>query len=467
MATKLKPKAKLRILLGTLMVLMIVEPFSPVSPTRADSFAAVFAYDPTTISQEVTISNIANTTQFTMTAAVAKAWANDTVYIEALFKDSTGTVLASKRNPTSGTTTLTSDSPIEMSVSLPSSDPDWSASISKVEVIVWGDDGEYWAGNYGIVVDWVKLEQTTSSGTSQLLENPEFANGDANWTSSMGWQACSGGGGAAVCITNGYAPSTSSPTTSVAPPTSSTTTTTTTTTTTSTTSTTTVAPASTTTAAPVGQSAIPRVSTTVAGAPQTTTTTTTAAPISTTTTSIPPSPNVAPGQATLSVGGKDVATTLTRKDNQLIISSGVMNAVISGRRADGSTAALDSDGNIRLDAGDQLLVDASGFNPESELEVWLFSTPLRLGTTSVQYSGTARATFTVPLGVETGKHGVVLTGVNPREERSIFSVGIMIGSKGGVSTIGKILIGLPISLAILIALAIPARRRRRRAAVPA
>jgi hypothetical protein len=448
----------------------VLEPFSPAAPLHADSFAAVFAYDPTTISQEVTVSNIANTTQFTMTAAVAKAWANDTVYIEALFKDSAGTVLASKRNPTSGTTTLTSDSPIEMSVTLPSSDPDWSASISKVEVIVWGDDGEYWAGNYGVVVDWVKLEQTTSSGTSQLLLNPEFANGDADWTSSMGWQACSGGGGGAVCITNAYAPSTSSPTTSVAPPTSSTTTTTTTstsTTSTSTTSTTTVAPAPTTTAAPVGQSAIPRVSTTVAGSSTTSTTTTTVAPSSTTTTSIPPSPNVAPGEVTLSVGGKDVATSLSRKDNQLIISSGAMNAVISGRRADGSTAALDSDGNIRLEAGDQLLVDASGFNPESELEVWLFSTPVRLGTTSVQYSGTARAAFTVPAGVESGKHGVVLTGVNPREERAIFSVGIMIGSKGGVSTVGKILIGLPISLAILVALAIPARRRRRRAAVPA
>jgi hypothetical protein len=469
MFTKMSSKKRLQALLAGLMILTVLEPFSPTSPIHADSFAAVFAYDPTTISQEVTVSDIANTTQFTMTASVAKAWANDDVYIEALFKDSSGTVLASKRNPTSGSTTLTSDSPVEMSVSLPSSDPDWSASIAKVEVIVWGDDGEYWAGNYGIVVDWVKLEQTTSSGTSQLLLNPEFANGDTNWTSSMGWQACNGGGGASVCITNIYAPSTSSPTTSVAPPTSSTSSTTSTTTTTvaASSSTTTVAPSSTTTAAPVGQAAIPRVSTTVAGASTTSTSTTTVAPTSTSTTSIPPSPNVAPGEVSLIIGGEKVSTSLTRKDNQLLISSGAMNAVISGRHADGSMAALDSDGNIRLKAGDQLLVDASGFEPESDLEVWIFSTPVRLGTAAVKTTGSASAAFTVPPGVESGKHGVVLTGVNPLDERAVFSVGIMIGSEGGVSTIGKILIGLPISLAILVALAIPARRRRRRAVSPA
>jgi hypothetical protein len=491
MIEKFSAKSRVRALLAALMILIAFEPFSPTSPVSADSFAAVFAYDPTTINQEVSVSDINSTSQFTMTASVAKSsWANDYVYIEAVFKDSAGNTLTSVRNPSSGSTTLTSDSPIEMSVSLASTDASWNTQIAKVEAIVWGDDGEYWAGNYGVALDWVKLEQTTSTGTSQLLLNPEFANGDAHWTSSAGWQQCSGGAGAAVCITNTFTPSTSSPTTSVAPATSSTSSTTSTTTTTtttvvsttsSTTTTTTTTPAaatttptattepaptiSTTTAAPVAQAAIPRVSTTVAGTlatnPTSTTTTTT------TTTTIPQSPNVEPGESSLSVNDEPVATTLERKNNQLIISSERMNAVISGRREDGTPAVLDVDGNIRLETGDQLITEVSGFNPDSDVAVWVFSNPIKLGSVTVASTGKATSTFTVPASVESGRHGVVLSGVNPLGERANFSVGIIIGSEGGVGTVGKILIAVPVLLAGVVALTIPARRKRRNSAAPA
>jgi hypothetical protein len=477
MIEKFSAKSRVRALLAALMILIAFEPFSPTSPVSADSFAAVFAYNPTTIKQEVSVSDINSTSQFTMTASVAKSWASDYVYIEAVFKDSAGNTLTSVRNPSSGSTTLTSDSPIEMSVSLASTDAGWSTSIAKVEAIVWGDDGEHWAGNYGVALDWVKLEQTTSTGTSQLLLNPEFANGDAHWTSSAGWQQCSGGAGAAVCVTNTFTPSTSSPTTSVAPATSSTSSTTSTTTTTtvvsttsstSTTTTATTEPAptiSTTTAAPVAQAAIPRVSTTVAGTlatnPTSTTTTTT------TTTTIPQSPNVEPGESSLSVNGEPVATTLERKNNQLIISSERMNAVISGRREDGTPAVLDPDGNIRLETGDQLITEVSGFNPDSDVAVWVFSNPIKLGSATVASTGKATSTFTVPASVESGRHGVVLSGVNPLGERANFSVGIIIGSEGGVGTVGKILIAVPVLLAGVAALTIPARRKRRNSAAPA
>lgn len=477
MIEKFSAKSRVRALLAALMILIAFEPFSPTSPVSADSFAAVFAYNPTTIKQEVSVSDINSTSQFTMTASVAKSWASDYVYIETVFKDSAGNTLTSVRNPSSGSTTLTSDSPIEMSVSLASTDAGWSTSIAKVEAIVWGDDGEHWAGNYGVALDWVKLEQTTSTGTSQLLLNPEFANGDAHWTSSAGWQQCSGGAGAAVCVTNTFTPSTSSPTTSVAPATSSTSSTTSTTTTTtvvsttsstSTTTTATTEPAptiSTTTAAPVAQAAIPRVSTTVAGTlatnPTSTTTTTT------TTTTIPQSPNVEPGESSLSVNGEPVATTLERKNNQLIISSERMNAVISGRREDGTPAVLDPDGNIRLETGDQLITEVSGFNPDSDVAVWVFSNPIKLGSATVASTGKATSTFTVPASVESGRHGVVLSGVNPLGERANFSVGIIIGSEGGVGTVGKILIAVPVLLAGVAALTIPARRKRRNSAAPA
>ena len=471
---------RLRALLATVMILIVLEPFASPARVNADSFAAVFAYNPTTIQQEVSVTNINTTSQFKMTISVSKSWANDDVYIEAVFKDSSGTALSSVRNPASGSTTLTSDTPIEMSVTLASTDAAWSNSIAKVEVIVWGDDGEYWAGNYGMAVDWVKLEQTTTSGTTQLLLNPEFANGDSNWTSSAGWQACSGGGGGAVCITNSYAPPTTAPpiTTTVATTTPTTPTTTAPIATTSTSSTTsTVAPTtstvaaatttvpipttSSTTQAPVGQAAVPRVSTTVAGNSTTSSSSTSTTSTTTTTTTIPRSPELDPGETALSVDGEAVATTLERKNNQLIISSERMNAVISGRHADGSPAVLDNDGNIRLETGDQLLTEVSGFNPDSDVDVWIFSEPTKLGSAKVASTGKATSALTLPTSIKPGQHGVVVSGVNPLGEKAEFSVGIIIGSDGGVGTIGKILIAVPVLLAGFAALTIPARRKRR------
>ncbi|MGA1363132.1 MAG: ATP-binding cassette domain-containing protein, partial [Ilumatobacteraceae bacterium] len=197
----------------------------------SDSNAVLIAYNPTTISQQVNVSNIADTTQFSVTANVAKNnWQNDYAYLEVRFKNSGGTVLVTKRSPGAGWTTLTSATPVNLTVSLQSTDASWSASIAAVEVIVGGDDGEYWAGNYGTIIDYVTLEQTTSAGTTQLLSNPEFASGSASWSSSAGWQACSGGAGAAACVYSAYSPPTTTSTTTTSTTTTSTTTTSTTTT---------------------------------------------------------------------------------------------------------------------------------------------------------------------------------------------------------------------------------------------
>jgi hypothetical protein len=471
--TKISANSRIRVLLATLMILIAFEPFSPSSPLSADSFAAVFAYDPTTIQQEVSVSNINVTSQFTMTASVAKSWANDDVYIEALFKDASGNTITSVRNPSSGSTTLTSDSPVEMSVTLASTDADWSNSIAKVEVIVWSDDGEYWAGNYGVAVDWVKLEQTTTTGTSQLLLNPEFANGDSHWTSSAGWQTCSGGGGGAVCITNSYAPSTSSPTTSVAPATSSTTTT-------STTSTSTTVPSSgSTTLAPsttVGSSGNNSGSNNPGNSGRATSTTTpsglgvnkatsTTSSTTTTTTVAPTAPDVTLGAAGVVVEGKTAATTVARADNTILVSGGGIEATIYGESSDGQRIDLDENGDLRLTISDKIVVEAKGFELASDVDVWMYSTPTRLGALEVAESGTGASSFTLPASIDEGEHRVVLDGANDDGQSVVLGLGIAVGALEGGS-VNKALIIAPLTFAILIALLLPSVLRRRRKEVP-
>lgn len=265
------------------------------------------------------------------------------------------------------------------------------------------------------------------------------------------------------------------------------TTTTTTTTTTVPRSTTTVAPSTTvasvtttsevapTTTVSFGQTQIARVATTTTTAERagqtavaSTTTTTTPRPVATTsaptttTTTVPEIAEAAPGEAAILVGGEPVESTVTRSNDQLVISAGDMAATISGITADGAVAPLDNDGNIRLSEGDQIQVEASGFAPNSDVEVWLFSTPTLLGKVTVNAQGTATATFPLPRGAESGNHRVALNGKNSDGDDASFAVGIVIGSSsGGVSTAGKVLISVPIALAVLFALVIPARRRRK------
>ena len=270
-----------------------------------------------------------------------------------------------------------------------------------------------------------------------------------------------------------------------------TTTTTTTTSTTTTSSTTTTVPGSSTTAAPAttvattvaavevaptttvsfGQTQIARVvtSTTIAErqaqATAASTTTTVPRPVATTvapSTTVPEIAEAAPGEASLLVGGEEVEATLSRSNDQLVIAAGEMSATISGVTSDGAIAPLDSEGNIRLSDGDQIQVEASGFAPNSDVEVWLFSTPTLLGTVAVNGEGTASSKFALPRGVESGNHRVALNGKNAVGDDASFAVGIVIGSSsGGVSTAGKVLISVPIALAVLFALVIPARRRRK------
>jgi hypothetical protein len=228
-----------------------------------------------------------------------------------------------------------------------------------------------------------------------------------------------------------------------------------------------------TTTVSFGQTQIARVVTSTTTADRVTqstvasTTTTTARPVATTaapttTTTVPEIAEAAPGEAAILVGGEPVESTVTRSNDQLVIAAGDMSATISGVTADGAVAPLDNDGNIRLSEGDQIQVEASGFAPNSDVEVWLFSTPTLLGTVTVNAQGAASAQFPLPRGAESGNHRVALNGKNVAGEDASFAVGIVIGSStGGVSTTGKILIAIPIALAVLFALVIPARRRRK------
>ena len=195
--------------------------------------------------------------------------------------------------------------------------------------------------------------------------------------------------------------------------------------------------------------------------------TTTVAPVAAPTNSVvaPVIPRLSTGESALDVGGVKTKVDMTRENNQLVISSGSLRAVLSGLDDKGATRALDADGNLRLTGGDVVKLNVGGFKPGSTVDIWLFSTPQRLGTAKVGADGRMSGSFTIPKNVEDGPHRIAITAKLPNGKSATFTLGIAVGEIARTSTLTRVLIAIPIVLAIGFGLILPNQLRRRRKAL--
>jgi hypothetical protein len=193
------------------------------------------------------------------------------------------------------------------------------------------------------------------------------------------------------------------------------------------------------------------------------TTTTSIAP-STTTTTLPAVdvPEVADGGGALVIGGKRIEATITRENNQLVIAAGVLRARISAVQREGGRAPLDSQGRIRMDQGDSIEIEVTGFGSGSQVEVRMYSDPVLLGRSTVSALGNLMASYEVPESVDDGRHTVVLLGESQSQEELTFALSVYVGDEASGPSTLAILVGIPLGLAVIAGLVIPAIIRRRR-----
>jgi hypothetical protein len=223
------------------------------------------------------------------------------------------------------------------------------------------------------------------------------------------------------------------------------------------------------TTVPVGQSQIPSITGTSKSTPSTTTplltatTTTNVNPSGTIAPKAPSAPSVVAGSAAVNVGGKTETATVERANNQLVVSVGALKAVVGGLNPDGSQMALDDDGNVRLNSGDTVRIKLAGFKPGTQMEAWLFSTPVLLGTSKVGADGAVTGSFTIPKNAPEGAHRVVIVAQTMDGKPATLAVGINVGEWDSGPGVAVWLIVLPIALAVVGGLLLPAQRRRRRA----
>ena len=205
------------------------------------------------------------------------------------------------------------------------------------------------------------------------------------------------------------------------------------------------------------------VPTTVATRSTSTTTSTVPSGVSTTTT-VPPPPVavVETGQAAVSVGGKVQQSTLTRRDNKVVITVGEMSAEVSSVDADGNTVALDADGNVALEPGSRVALKIAGFEPGTVMEMWMFSTPIRIGTATVGPSGTLDTVVVIPDNVPSGAHRIAVTTKAKGKDAVTFTLGVSVRKFSKETNIATWLIVVPILFAVGSALFLPPALRRRR-----
>jgi hypothetical protein len=203
--------------------------------------------------------------------------------------------------------------------------------------------------------------------------------------------------------------------------------------------------------------------TTVApGKSRTVATSSTLPPVTTTTVGPPVVDKVGAGQTAVQVDGVKTNATVTRENNQMVVTAGSLSATLSGLDKSGKRSPLDSDGNIHLSAGDEIKISVGGFKPDSLVEVWLFSTPTQLGTAVVGADGTVSGTYRLPVGTKSGTHRVVVTAKLSNGKPTTFTLGILVGDISTTSTLTRVLIAIPIALAIGFGFLLPTQLRRRR-----
>lgn len=127
-----------------------------------------------------------------------------------------------------------------------------------------------------------------------------------------------------------------------------------------------------------------------------------------------------------------VSPTADRKGVVMTGSGFTMTFV--GASSTGSPFDIDSDGNLVLSTTGSVQVSGTGFAPNTQVKVYLFSTPTQLGTTTTNSSGAFSASFPLPSGISAGVHTVQASGYTTGNVVRTLSLGVRVTGPALAST---------------------------------
>jgi hypothetical protein len=142
----------------------------------------------------------------------------------------------------------------------------------------------------------------------------------------------------------------------------------------------------------------------------------------TTTTAVPN------GEVRASVGGVEVKSETTVTEGAVTVSVGEVTAEIANaEESDGSTK-IQAEQGLVLSSGESADVSIDGMQPNSEVEVVIYSTPRNLGSLQVNEFGELVASIQIPSDMESGPHTLVLSGLDKFGKQIELKFGLVVYS---------------------------------------
>ncbi|MFM8564186.1 MAG: hypothetical protein ACKOCE_09925, partial [Acidimicrobiia bacterium] len=195
------------------------------------------------------------------------------------------------------------------------------------------------------------------------------------------------------------------------------------------------------------------------------TTTSPEPPEATTTTIVEPNapevPDVDTGTAAATIDGQPTEVEVSREGNTVVLRVGRIVWQLDASAPDGSPIALDENDNLVLKPGDSVRVDLEGFGPNTPVEVWLFSIPVKVQDLASDATGRSTGSFSTPRGIDSGAHRVVVKGSSPEGDEVIVALGVAIDSAGGSGNALPLLLSVTTVVTILVLAGIFGWIRRR------
>jgi hypothetical protein len=129
----------------------------------------------------------------------------------------------------------------------------------------------------------------------------------------------------------------------------------------------------------------------------------------------------------------------------------------------GTALEIDESGRVLLNDTRSFSVATPGLAPDTDYEIWLYSTPTKLGNYTTSSNGSHTATITVPDDIDGGWHSLVFTGTTNTGSEITVSGRLRIPTDTNIvievarsAWVWVLIIG-----AIFVALVLPGRSRRK------
>lgn len=167
-------------------------------------------------------------------------------------------------------------------------------------------------------------------------------------------------------------------------------------------------------------------------------------------------------QTLVVIDGVVVDARFSREGNSTVMTTDSLSVKLSVTNADATPVEPEADGAYVLEPGMKINVSSTGLRPSTVVNLWMYSTPVSVGSVTSMADGTLNETFSAPESLELGRHHFV---VNSRSQDggnvvAVFLMKVNPAPGEGVS-IGRI-VAIVLAVVVVLALALPPTLRRRR-----